>query len=363
MDIYLADSQFTSQDIIDGYTSCIWTERFKDAGEFELLVPWQANLASDLKNYKYLTMSESNAIMMIENAVIDQEAKDRGENLVRVSGSSIEAFFKLRSTTLYEVGGGANIIRNSTRAAAANYLVDITVVSNPSAVYNLPGLSIAAPPSVGVSSRLEIARGELLSSIRDILEPDNLGFRIVKKYVGGVQHPGEIVFQVYAGQDWSGDGPSGYAQYRLYSPDDDTLTDISSLESIAGYKNHARVLGAKTVATVYAPGISSSITGFERRTMVIDASDIGPDSTTTVAEDQVALQERGLEVLAAQENKYQNLVDGDLTQNDVAFQNLGLGDLLQIKNTYGVQNKVRITEKIWTSDENGAKRLPTFEVV
>jgi len=364
MDLYRSDSTFRKVDIVDDYESLIWTDRYSEAGAFELKVPWSESLATDLRTFKYLRQSESTSIMMIETAFLDRPSENLKENLVKITGRSLEAVLENRANTSYTPGGGTPVIKTGTRAAIANDFVDEMCVTSGTATNNYPNLSIYGTVPSGPTETLTIARGPLYPDIlQAVLEPVNLGFRINGAYyVSGVlAAPGSIRFEVYSGVDRTINTPG--VEYIEFSPDADSLTDISTLESVANYKNHARILGAKTVSTVYLPGVLTTIAGFERRTIYIDASDIGTDSTTTVAEDQVALQERGLKALLSPENKYQLLVDGDASLNDQAFKNAGLGDIVWARGSNNIKNKVRITEKIWTSDSSGEKRLPTFEAV
>lgn len=357
MDIYRADSDFLQQEVIEDYESVIWTDRYDEYGDFELVVPWSADLASNLRSLKYLTQPESDRIMMVENAEMlspseDEEVK---QELVKLSGRSLEAFLEMRDNYLYlpmseqtvltRTGLPQNIIRD---------IINAYLVANGNAVYNIPGLVIAPTSILGEEITLTIERGTLYPQIQNVAKPYNLGFKFRKTYVSGVQ-TGGLTFEIYKGIDRT--------LVDVLTPEDNSLTDISSFESIAGYKNHVRVLGAKTAETVYPTDVPPTVAGFERRMLMVDAPDIGADSSTTVAEDKIALKLRGLEALKQQENQHIRLVDGSMAPNDLRFRNLGLGDVIWLRDSQSVQTKVRVTEKIWSSDGTGDKRYPTFEAV
>lgn len=362
MDLYRSNANFLNQEIIDNYESLIWTDRFEESGEFQLTVPWTPLLATELRARKYLKQSESKSIMMVETAILERPSANRKENLVKITGRSLEAFFENRSSKSSTTEGREPELRTGSRAQIVCSIINDYCIAHPTAVNNIPNLSIADDPPGGPSVTLTIERGPLAAMITDILRPSNLGWRVQGVYVNDVQTPGLIRFEVYNGLDRT--IPELHNTPLSFSPNEENLTDISTLESIASLKNHARMVGAKTGVNVYTEDWDPGVSGLDRRTIVVDATDIGADSTTTIAEDQAALTLRGLEILNAPENKYQLLVDGDaMTSNDSTFQAVGLGDTIWISDSNGVKSKVRIAEKVWTSDSTGEKRLPTFEAV
>lgn len=366
MDVYLTNSSYVPQSIIDNYESFIWKDGFRGEGDFEMTLPWRADLASSLKSLKYLVQSESDRVMTIETAFVDRPRPNLKSNLVKVSGSCIENILDLRDNKSSVTGGLDPVLRTGSRAAAANYFVDQWCVTAPGRPLDvLEGLSIGTPPT-GPSVELTVARGKIGEIVKQILLPDNLGFKMMKRRIGSVHQPGQLVFQVYKGVDRSNAVPSqspDAGPLVVFSPDGENLVDISTLSSIAVYKNHARVIGAKAGVNAYAPGTLSTVSGYARRTVVIEAFDVGADSTTTVEEDQIVLTQRGLEALNSEENRYQQLVDGSVPQNDDSFSVVGLGDIVLVRDSNGNQNKARIAEKVWTADRTGVKRLPTFEAV
>lgn len=56
--IYLYDHNFTPKGIIDTYTSMIWTERYNDIGDCELVIPMNASIAEQIKLGDYVELIE-----------------------------------------------------------------------------------------------------------------------------------------------------------------------------------------------------------------------------------------------------------------------------------------------------------------
>lgn len=349
MDLYSTDTTFLPKTIIENYESLVWTDRYAACGDFSMVIPWSFSLAQDLKNYKYLIHSETNQIMMVETVNKDREGPTSKGTLVKITGRSLEAFLDFRSNKTFALQESEVV--TGRRGQIANHFVNTTCVTSPVSGDNIPGLTLMTPPTTGLTVTLTVPRGPIYSMVKQILDADNLGFKLYRGVTAG-----ELLWKVYEGVDWSGDvSPT---LYREFSPDNDSLEDITSLESIANYKNHIIMIGDKA-SIQFFDGLSTSLVGLTRRTIVVDAHDIGPDTTTTIPEDQAALTLRSYEVHKMDENKYVQLVDGQVPPGH-PFE---LGDIVWLQDSFGMKTLSRITEKIWTSDATGVKRIPTFEAM
>lgn len=358
MDIFVAGSDFKPDFLIESYETFIWTDRFAAYGDFKLVVK-EAYYLGNLRFFKYLVTSSSNRVMMIESISIPKE--EDGESLITISGRSIEAFLLTRSSKNGNLSNKEPEAFNGNLGDIATYIVEKYCVkaSLAGAVNVIPGLSIA-PSTLGQNVSIGVARGPVYDMVKSVCDAGKLGFMVFRS-------GGSLIFTVYEGIDKS--LPSTQ-YYRMYSSDTETFINTSSIESIANYKNHARVLGVKTGVDVYSPGTPSTVSGLDRRTLIIEASDIGSSTTetdpakqTTIAQDQAWLTQRGLDHLNLPANKYVNLVDGDIPPadwNDVYF---GMGDIVMVKDSKGIKNKMRITEQIWSIDSEGEQYMPTFTYV
>lgn len=350
-DLYLADSSFRKIALIDDYESWIWTERYSGYGDFTLIMKRDSSFAQNLKSVNYLRMSESARVMMIETADSGYQTA-KGEDAVKLTGRSFEAFLMLRNGAKYNDKGPDRV--TGTRGGIANYIVNRYCINSTTAgpVNVIPNLSVAIAPATPTIT-LEVPKSDIYSTVKAILDAARLGWMIRID-----ADTGNPVFAVYQGITRT--DPSDQFTYMEYSVDNENLIGVTTLESIANYKNHARVNGYKTGVDVYVGGASSSTSGLDRRTLVVDASDIGTGSTT-VAEDQDDLTQRGYEILADVNNKYIKAVDGDIPQNAWQKVYYGLGDIVVVKDTYGNKGTAIISEQFWSSDATGQKQVPTFE--
>jgi hypothetical protein len=345
----ITPSQFKPERLIDDYESLVWTDRYDDLCNFELVVPWRVDLSTELRHFKYLIQAESDRVMMIETASLERDSEGVSSSLVKLTGRSVEKILKDRNTN--KNGERDPEVVTGTPGEIVDYFIESYLMYDPETVNNIPELFTAAPPT-GTSSTQTIPRGELFDIVQALCKAAGLGFKMAR-----TNQPSELMWKTYRGTD-----RTVVPDYKLFSLSDESLINLSELESIADYKNHARVLGAKTYKDSYFY-LSNSSGSWDRRTMIVDASNIGTDETTTVIEDQAALEFIGQQELSKQQNQYIRLVDGE-TPQDTDYNTLGLGDLVWIQgSTYGNKRKARISEFIWTSDATGEKRLPTFEVI
>lgn len=347
MDLYLRTGLTGTPQIIDDYESFVWTERFSGAGDFVLTVKEGSRFWGNLRSYKYMTCSMSQRIMMVET--IEEPRPEEGEAIMTVKGRSIEAFLEHRHNKSFDTD---EIVITGTTAYIVEYMVDRYCIQNTSPNAGIPSLYILPNSVGGTSSTVVVKRDTIYNIVQSLCDLDGLGWRIV------FDKDRKLGFQVYDGIDRSDPTKSWYYEF---SEDMENLKDVSSVRSVTNYKNHARVLGKRTATDVYAPGTSSSVSGLERRTLVVDAKDIGEDDTRPLSEDVNLLKKRGLEALAELKNQYVNMLDGDIV--DLEWNLLGtLGDIVVVKS--GIDRiPMRIAEVIWSADRTGVRRTPTFSIV
>lgn len=349
MEIYRLDADFRNQYLVEDFESCVWTDRWDTPGDFKLVLKSHHLFTEKLNSWKFLGSSVSNRVMMIETADI-QKQTDQFDK-VTLTGRSIEAMLEHRDNKRGDAKQPETV--TGTVEGQARFFVNKYCVNEATAgaVNVIPKLSA---PNLGLGGPTvtdSFDRGNILTIVQNIAQTYGYGFGIIRSM-------GDLLFMMFDSEDYS--DPSNTLLYKEYSADNDTLLNISSLESISNYKNHARVLGNKAGVDVYAAGTPSSVSGFDRRTIVLTYS-VG-DDTTTIAQDEAVLRSLGKQALASRQYRYGKFIEGEIPQvwDDVSF---GLGNIVMTKDNYGIRAKARISEQVWTSDANGTKYLPTFEAL
>src|SRR4051812_18509825 len=92
MEFYTLDP-FTLErkDIIDGFQSAIWTEKFIEAGEAKLVLPATRDHIRILAPSTLLSLRGSTELVLLDTREIS-------EGMLTVSGKTLEAFFEVRGT-------------------------------------------------------------------------------------------------------------------------------------------------------------------------------------------------------------------------------------------------------------------------
>lgn len=347
MDIFMSFDDLKPSRIIDNYESLIWTDRYNSYGDFTLTIKEAPYLMGPLRAYKFLTSSESDKIMMIETVEVHSQPDDEQGNLIKVSGRSVEAILEQRTNELdysdefEEVGSPGDV---------AVRIVNRHMVNNTKQpLDNIPNFTVEGGHPASPRVRFKNRRDDLYSVVKSLCDSDDLGFRIRKN------SDGKLVFGVYKGLDRTN---TESVAYRLFSQDFGNLIDSSLISSIANYKNHARVIGARTTVDVYPPGTSIYVSGFDRRTLVIHADDVGKDGEP-IERDRETLRQLGLEALSEQSVRNSKIVDGDVLSTKFD-KGIGMGSLVVVRDTYGNENKMRIREIIHSTDADGYRVIPSF---
>lgn len=356
MDLYILDASLRRIELFDSYESLIWAERFRSSGDAQISVnATRANRAL-FQPKTLLALNGSDRVMKIETTTDSENAE--GEKSLDIVCSEAVDILKDRVAFSGTPGSEPNswsltgtpgtIIRNlfsyvcgPTASVVADRIPFITTGS----LY--PASTIPEPTDSYV---IERPVSDLYSAIAELCEIFDLGFRL---YRG--PDDSTMRFDVYSGIDRTTN--QTLIDPVIFSPNLDSLQNISSLTSIAGYKNIAQVRGLNGTVTVYADDADSTTSGFDRRVLYVDAKDItlaaGPALTA-------ALTQKGMEELA--KNRPLSAFDGEISQNSPYRykEHYFLGDLVEMRNDEGVTSQMRVTEQIFISDAEGERSYPTL---
>ena len=359
MELYILDSLFRRIHVIDQYISLIWTERFQTYGDFQLDIVSKYETRSLLTTDTYLAMNLSNYIMRIESFEDDVDAQ--GKRLLVIKGRSMEAILLDRvakeSTSTLTVSPKWTLTNPPADVARTVFhTVCVTGALDPGDVIPvvegiLPSLSASTIPEPLDPITLDITPTTVYDVISTkICQAWELGFRFLR-----YDSTGQIYFDIFAGDDRT----SGQTTLTpvIFGPQLDNLQNTKELTTIDKAKNVAYVYCNDGFEMVYPLGVDPTIAGFERRVLVISATDITSATTSNVSD---ALIQRGNEQLAAA-RMYQGF-DGEISQNSqyVYGRDYNVGDLVEMQNIDGVANQMRVTEQIFVEDNQGFRSYPTL---
>lgn len=357
MDIYILDDLLRRVILVDVYISLIWKERYSEYGSFELVMHNNRENTINFALDQQFVILESQLVMRVETNEVNSDSE--GNDILTITGRStmiltedrvaMPALAGLSTTAKWEITGTPGDV---VRAIFITICVNGDLNENDIIPFYTPGLLNPAgdiPESVEEVA-FALDPDTLYATIKKICDVYKLGFRLVRN-----GDTSELYFEVYTGDDRTSTQTNNTP--IIFSQIMDTLSDVKSITSNAGYKNVAYVFGATEVAVVYADNTSSTISGFDRRVLIVQADDIdlatGPELTA-------ALEQRGREELS----KYRSVIafDGEIPQNSTYKYRVdyNLGDLVELRENSGKINNMRVTEQIFVSDIEGVRSYPTL---
>lgn len=360
MELFVLNPSLQRDEVIDVFESLIWTERFQKEGDFELHLNSTPANKKLFASGKMLALNESMRIMVVET--FEDTISPDGEKSLKITGRSIEkslydrvakgSMSSLTTESKWKLSGtpGA-IMRKIFHDICVTGTLGTTDSPDPIPfIYEgslLPASTISETTTV---VNIDLDPMSVADALNQIGTQYDLGYRMLRN--GDLS---QIYFDVYSGSDRTTGQTSLPAV--IFSPDLGNLQDTKALVSDAAYKNCAYVFSPVGFKVVWLDGIAPVTTGFDKRVLVVIADDI-----TDAATADAAMTQRGLAELS--KNRQISAFDGEITQySDYKYGvDYQLGDLIELRNTDGSTNKMRITEQIFVSDKEGDRSYPTLAV-
>lgn len=379
MELLSLDFNFRPVDIIENYSSLIWSERYFTNGDFELQSPSIAECMAAMPRETFVALRESTVPMMIEDHKIVKD--ENNTPVLSVTGRSLETALERRGAV------------NSLPAAAARAAWSITAAKESDAAYKamrvvlgdvaryrtdssqplaseiamgalvVPALSPAVDFRDAISefnlilpkdyssltpNSYEIEAKDLYSTVINLLRTNNHGIKAVRP--DPVLQPNKLTadLEIYNGAD---------------------LTSIVSFDARFDQFDSSTYLfsgrGSTNVGYIYGPNGSNKVlktaasepSGLARRVLLVD--EMSDDTLNS----SMLRNSRGLIELF----KYNAtaLFDGEISVQVAEGYNRDyfLGDIILLVGEYELSAQVRVAEFIRSSDSSGEKSYPTFEVV
>jgi Siphovirus ReqiPepy6 Gp37-like protein len=361
VEVYTLDNLFRRDKVVDKFESLIWTERFKNIGDFELHIHSTPENRNLFPAGTRIATNESHRVMTVET--VEGSTDDEGRKMLTLRGRSLEQILEdrvARNTTANLTTTPKWVLTGLPVAIAKQIFHDTCVLgmfSTSDIIPNInegPGLypadTIAAPTD---SITVEIEPMSVYSAIKQLSDLYGFGFRLIRNYDTSM-----LYFDVYMGSDRT-TGQSTLPAV-IFSPDLDNLKNSRELTTIATYKNVAYVMSPVGTAVVYSDDVDpTTVTGHNRRVLWVKADDITDPNPATLTD---RLNRRGREELS----KYRRLsaFDGEIGQITTYKYgvDINLGDLIEVRNVDGATNNMQVTEWINVQDGEGQRSYPTLSL-
>lgn len=356
MEAYTLDPLLRRQEVIDQFESLIWTERYQDYGDFQIDIYSTNKSRMLLRIGTMLAMNESHRVMTVET--VEDSVDSEGRKMLTAKGRSLEAILddRIAKESLSDLTTSPKWTITDTPGNVARKIfhdICVTGVLDPGDTIPFVIEGTFMPEDTIVEPidpiTVELDPTTVYTAIKDICSVWNLGFRLLRYY-----DTSQLYFDIYSGSDRT------TAQTVLapvvFTPELDNLQNVKELTTIEKAKNVAYVYSPAGFQKVYPVGIDPDIEGFERRVLVVNATDITADNPDVTS----ALIQRGKEELS--KNQAIQSLDGEISQfSQYKYgTHYNLGDIVEMRNTDGVTNNMRVTEQIFVSDREGERSYPTL---
>lgn len=342
MELKIMNSNEELIGIIDEYKSLIWTRRYYECGDFELYCKATSETLALLRTGNFVARDDDEQICIIEKIQVTTDVENG--NYITAFGRCMKSILDRRivwyQTTLY-----AQI------ETLIQIILDKNLINPSNTDRTIPNFTFENTGTLTDYVEMQMDGDTIYDVIISVCKQFKYGFAVALKN-------GVFTLKLYKGKDRS------YAQtenpYVVFSTDFDNLTQSTYIFNNADYKNVALVKGegSGNERGYYTVG---SATGLERRETFTDAQSIstnnGAISESNYYQLLSATGNRALSSMKGSENLEGTIIEtGQYEYKKDYF----LGDVVQIKNEYGVEAQARIIEIIESDDDTGNRLIPTF---
>lgn len=391
------EGMFNREVVIDDFNSVVWTERFFEAGEVEIVLPAVHQHLKLLAPGKLLGCRGSRQIMLLETRSIE-------DGMVKATGKTIEAFFNERVIPeILMSGKGGDILKGIVNHMQF-WVQNMIDIWSWRWTMNVSGIDVAAtdPDETGPIWTDTIPSGPVYDTLVTLGKKYKVGQSVIWTKVEGYNWH-KLVYTTRQGKDLT-QGPN----FVRFSTDLENLANAKQLLSIAGSKNMAVIIPPEWVGgkgyptthplqtlgsdennqayylinasgTRYTYGAPSYPAWkwnmdnqsdeeynrfFGERYIIVDCTDLTKDklkgSSDREKETDMFEIMDNRQRKALREHKKIKIIDGEVTPGSFVYkQDYDLGDLVQIEGDFGDPIDGVITEFVRSQDETGERSYPT----
>lgn len=357
MDAIILNKEFEMVDIIDRYTSFIWTNRYREYGDFELIIPMES-----LRTMKYLVqgyyiqIDTSGRLMIIESLLLENNVQDGF--FVKVVGRSLESIIRRR--VIWNTTNLSNGFHNGVK-----YLITDNIIAPKMPerkIENFIFKDSTDPRILSLDFNVTYENRENLGEvIIDACAEKDVGFQVI------LTDDKKFEFSLYKGEDRSYDQNKN--PWVIFSPKYDNLINSEYLENTEDWANVCFIEGQDVdnrPSGGDAPILWTTVghtVGLDRREVYTSAGGLTSDDENVKLTHQQKIEmmeQAGNEEL--KDYPYTKSFSGE-TDPASMFQygrDYFMGDLVQIENEWGIKGTSTISEFIICQDSNGLTQYPTF---
>lgn len=395
MQLYILDPEYDVIGIIDESESVLWNKKYNDVGESEIYIPCNKENLSLLRRGNYVYRYDDDMFCKIEKVEIETDVEN-GDYIIATATD----ICNILSSRIVRW----QIVFSGTVGQFIKKLLTDNVITPVQTHRAIPNFVLDESNLAEFSDKIEVSSftDDLLQIIISTCKTYNIGFRVSFNI-----ETRKLVFRLKMGKN-KASAESG--EYIEFSPAFANILSSHYIEDDTAYKNVVYV-GYKSAnkddETIYLysyPSNEQDITGEARREIYVDGTSISRDITldelramfpdaikegngyvatidgeltavalsdTSGSEEKITVTDttyymliRAIAAKTIAERVKKQSFEGDVDTVDTYKYKVDydIGDIVNVKNEYGLEAAARITEVMESEDaENGHAVEPKFE--
>lgn len=365
MELHVLNELFDTVEIIDVFESFNWTDRYNEAGDFELIVIASKEMISTIRTDYYLYFQQSEHLMIIEDIEILTDLEEG--NRIKVTGRSLESILDRRV-----ILNKTTFKPNNLFKSAVSKILNDSMGANAPAWRKISNFVVSSSSGAALNSmQLEVGAQYLGENVYDtvveLCKLKRVGFKVL------LTEDNKFAFSLYVGVDRTTANETVVPV--IFSPYFENISNTTYYRSTKTMKTINYVVGEevgeeghKTRERIAVTRGGGKYTGIKRREMYTDARDIShkdeDDNDITPQNYTKLLVQRGKEKISEDENSAVETFEGEVDYKtafvyDVDYR---LGDMVEVADIYGHETPARISEILFSFDEEGFSINPSFTV-
>lgn len=381
VDLFLLDSNLNQLYIVDSYESLIWVTRYNDNGDCEIKISANYNILKMFKECTYITREDDDMVCRIEKIELVTDVEE-GDYLI-VTANDCKKILEQRIVWKQTNFNGK--VEDYIRKLINDNIINPTLTSR-----KINNFTLDTKKNFTETINQQVSYDNLGSKIQELCKTYSWGDKVT------INNSKQFVFSLYKGTDRSA--------YVQFSDDYENLAATNYSEDISDIANTALVAGEGEGVDRITTTVGNE-TGIDRYELYVDARDVSksidydeltasyPNGMEVTSGDIIYYQVDGVNIAILTKNEEGEVDSVTLTDtiyNDILVSNgeeglaehvvtttftgeiepnytftykkdYFLGDIVVIKNHYGIEEDVRITEIMETFDSNGYNIEPSFE--
>ena len=331
-------------EVIDTYSSIIWTNRYYECGDFELYTLATPHLIEILREDYFLIREgyEGNA-MVIESISITTDAENG--NYMTVKGRCLKSIVYRRI-----IWSQTNLTGKVSKSIER--LLNENLINPSDESRRIDNFEISFLFENDERIETQFTGDNLGESITAICKSYGLGWNVeldIEKK--------KFYFVLYVGTNRSYEQTEN--PWVVFSNEFENLLTTNYTFDKSNYKNVAKVAG-EGEGTLRKSTTLGDSRGMDRFEVFIDANDISSnEGEISESEYNTQLVERGKEKLT-ELTVTENFEGETIDYSNVFEKDYFLGDIVEVVNEYNMEAVTRVVEVIESVDETGKYTIPTF---